>query len=259
MSGPRFWLSACAIIAIAVSSAREPVSAAQAVDVRLVLAADVSRSIDDPEFALQRQGYAAAITDPRLLEAIAAGRHGAIAITLEEWAGDGEEKTVVDWTLVAGPEDAKTFAAAMVDAPRSFFGRTAIGSAVDHAAAALGESGYVADRSVIDVSGDGTSNQGRAVTAARDAAVSAGVTINGLAIFNAKAAAQGGYLAVHTNPPGGLDKYYRENVIGGVGAFVLHIDDFKDFERAMILKLITEISALPPEPSGTGENAARRG
>ncbi|HXW19673.1 MAG TPA: DUF1194 domain-containing protein, partial [Roseiarcus sp.] len=90
--------------------------------------------------------------------------------------------------------------------------------------------------------GDGTSNQGRMVTDARDAAVKAGVVINGLSIFNQRAAAQGGYLALHTNPPGGLAKYYHDNVIGGPGAFVLPIDDFKTFGDAMIRKLITEIA-----------------
>jgi hypothetical protein len=114
----------------------------------------------------------------------------------------------------------------------------------------LSESAYEADRSVIDVSGDGTSNQGRPPPEARDAAIGAGVTINGLSIFNQIAAREGGYLALHTNPPGGLDKYYRENVIGGFGSFVLRIDDFKDFEQAMILKLVTEISGAAPPPRG---------
>ena len=98
------------------------------------------------------------------------------------------------------------------------------------------------DRKVIDVSGDGTSNQGRSVTAARDAAVEAGATINGLTIFNRRAAALGGYLALHANPPGGLAQYYRENVIGGSGAFVVPIDDFGSFGDAMMRKLVNEIA-----------------
>jgi hypothetical protein len=245
----RRWIGLAFYIAVAAAAmpALVRACAAQAVDVRVVLAADVSRSIDDDEFMLQRRGYAAAIADPRVLEAIAAGRHGAIAVSFVEWAGEGEQKTVIDWTLIAGADDARHFAAALLAAPRSFVGRTAIGSAIDYSLGLLGESGFAADRGVIDVSGDGTSNQGRSVTQARDAAVGAGVTINGLAIFNAKAAAGGGYLALHTNPPGGLDKYYRDNVIGGVGAFVLHIDGFMDFDRAMIQKLITEISRAAPE------------
>ncbi len=106
----------------------------------------------------------------------------------------------------------------------------------------IGESGVAADRHVIDVSGDGTSNQGRSVTQARDAAIGAGATINGLAIYNKRAAAEGGYLALHTNPPGGLAQYYRDNVIGGVGSFVLPIDDFNSFDQAMIHKLVSEIA-----------------
>jgi len=230
----------------------EPARAAQALDVKLVLAADVSRSINDAEFELQRRGYAAAITDPRVLDAIRAGRHGAIAVCFLEWAGEAEQKTVVDWTLIGGADDARKFAAALLEAPRSFVGRTAIGTAIDFSMGVIGESALEADRVVVDVSGDGTSNQGRAVTDARDAAVGAGVTINGLAIFNQRAAAEGGYLALHTNPPGGIDKYYRENVIGGFGSFVLRIDDFKDFEEAMILKLVTEISGAPTAPSHLG-------
>ncbi len=220
--------------------------AAQAVDVALVLAADVSRSIDEEEFALQRRGYAAAIADPRVLDAIRAGPHGAIAVSFVEWAGEGEEKTVVDWTVIGEAADARKFAAALAAAPRSFVGRTAIGSAIDFSMGLLVESGFVADREVIDVSGDGTSNQGRTPTEARDAALSAGATINGLAIFNRRAAAQGGFLALHTNPPGGLANYYRDNVIGGPGAFVLPIDDFNSFDEAMIRKLISEIAGATP-------------
>ena len=217
-------------------SAREPV------DVALVLAADVSRSINDDEFTLQRHGYAAAIADPRVLDAIHAGPHGVIAIAFAEWAGEAEQRSVVDWTLIRGADDARRFADALISAPRSYVGRTAIGTALDFSAAMLGESGFAADRHVIDVSGDGTSNQGRPVTQARDALISAGVTINGLSIFNKRAAAEGGYLALHTNPPGGLAQYYRDNVIGGPGAFVVPIDDFNSFEQAMIHKLVSEIA-----------------
>ena len=236
------------MIALAAAGWRwaEPARAAQAVDVALVLAADVSRSIDDEEFALQRRGYAAAISDPRVLDAIRSGRRGAIAVSFVEWAGAIEQKTVVDWAVIGDAASARQFADAIAAAPRSFVGRTAIGSAIDFSRSLIGESGFTADRSVIDVSGDGTSNQGSLVTEARDAAVGAGVTINGLAIFNQRAAAGGGFLALHTNPPGGLAKYYRDNVIGGSGAFVVQIDDFKTFDDAMIRKLISEISATPP-------------
>ena len=128
------------------------------------------------------------------------------------------------------------------NAPRSFVGRTAIGSAINFAFALFSEVKFDTDPRVIDVSGDGTSNQGSPVTAARDAAVGAGATINGLTIFNRRAAAMGGYLALHTNPPGGLAQYYRENVIGGTGAFVVPIDDFNSFGDAMVRKLVNEIA-----------------
>jgi hypothetical protein len=245
----RVSLALCAAIIapalVAVGLRKEPAQAADSVDVALVLAADVSRSINDEEFKLQRRGYAAAITSSRLFEAIRAGAHGAIAIAFVEWAGEGEEKTVVDWTVIRSPDDARRFAAALESAPRSFVGRTAIGSAIDFSAGLFGEGGVAADRHLIDVSGDGTSNQGRPAAEARDAAVKAGAVINGLAIYNRTAAAEGGYLALHTNPPGGLAKYYRDNVIGGPGAFVLPIDNFNSFGEAMIHKLISEIAAAP--------------
>jgi len=220
-----------------------PMRADEAVDAAIVLAADVSRSIDDDEFDLQRRGYAAAIVSDKLMEAIHAGPHGAIALAYVEWAGEREQTTVVDWTVLRGPADAGKFAAALSAAPRSFVGRTAIGSALDFAMGLFAEGGIAADRKVIDVSGDGTSNQGRAAAEARDAALKAGAVVNGLSIFNRRAAAAGGYLALHTNPPGGLAQYYRDNVIGGPGAFVLPIDDFGKFGDAMIRKLTAEIAS----------------
>jgi hypothetical protein len=222
-----------------------PVSAAQAaeaVDAAIVLAADVSRSIDDDEFALQRKGYAAAIASDKLMEAVRLGARGAIALCYVEWAGEAEQKVVVDWTILRSDADAKAFAEALAAAPRSFLGRTAIGSALAFSVSLLGESGVDAARKVIDVSGDGTSNQGLPAAESRDAAVAAGATVNGLAIFNRRAAAMGGYLALHTNPPGGLAAYYRDNVVGGPGAFVLPIDDFNAFSDAMVRKLVAEIA-----------------
>jgi hypothetical protein len=223
--------------------AAPPAMADDAVDAAVVLAADVSRSINDEEFDLQRRGYAAAIVSDKLMEAIRSGPHGAIALAYVEWAGEGEQTIVVDWTVVRNPADAQKFAASLTSSPRSFLGRTAIGSALDFAMGLFGEASLQTDRKVIDVSGDGTSNQGRPVGEARDAAIAAGAVVNGLAIFNRRAAAEGGYLALHTNPPGGLAKYYRDNVVGGPGAFVLPIDDFGNFGDAMIRKLTAEIAA----------------
>jgi hypothetical protein len=232
-----------ALVILGVGATPAPAEGDEAVDAAIVLAADVSRSIDDGEFDLQRRGYAAAIVSEKLMEAIRSGPHGAIALAYVEWAGEGEQAIVVDWAVLRNSTDAAKFAAALTATPRSFLGRTAIGSALDFAMGIFAEGGIAADRKVIDVSGDGTSNQGRAVAEARDAAVKAGVIINGLSIFNRRAAAEGGYLALHTNPPGGLAKYYRDNVIGGPGAFVLPIDDFANFGDAMIRKLTAEIAS----------------
>jgi len=242
-------LLAAAAIALAVAALGLRAGAATppaAVDLALVLAADVSRSINDEEFDLQRHGYAAAIASPQVLDAIQSGPHRAIALSFVEWASEPEQKVVIDWSTIRDGADAGKFAATLLASPRSYTGRTAIGSAIDFAMGMLGESGIEAPRRLIDVSGDGTSNQGRPVTEARDVAVHAGVVINGLAIFNKRAAAMGGYLALHTNPPGGLAKYYRDNVIGGPGAFVVPIEDFNSFGEAMIRKLISEIAAAPP-------------
>jgi hypothetical protein len=242
----RINMALCAAVALALIvttvSRASAAGASVAVDVAIVLATDVSRSIDDDEFALERRGYGDAIESQQLLDAISTGPHGAIALAYVEWAGDGEERVVVDWAVIRNQNDAHAFVAAMSAAPRSFIGRTAIGVAIDFSFALFAENAIETSRRVIDVAGDGTSNQGRLVMQARDAAVGAGAVINGLAIYNRKAAATGGYLAMHTNPPGGLAQYYRENVIGGPGAFVVQIDDFKTFGDAMMRKLVDEIS-----------------
>jgi hypothetical protein len=217
----------------------------------LVLAADVSRSIDDGEFELQRKGYATAMTDPRVLRAIVSGNHHAIAVTFIEWSGGQDQKVVVDWSVVRDEEGAGGVAAAIEAAPRSFIGRTSIGEAIDFAMKRLAAAPATADRKIIDISGDGTSNAGRAVTEARDDAVAKGVTINGLAIINN--AANPGY-AFHTHPPGGLPKYFEDNVIGGAGAFVLQVENFDTFSEAITRKLLAEIAAA----SAPAKTAAAR-
>ena len=262
MCGLRVRLAVVSVFLALTASAGRCAAAEDApaeVDVAVVLAADVSRSIDDGEFGLERRGYAEAIQSQKLLDAISTGPHGAIALAYLEWAGESEQVIVVDWAVIRNAADARAFAAALSGAPRSFVGRTAIGSAINFASALFSEAKFAADRPVIDVSGDGTSNQGSPVTASRDAAVGAGGIINGLTIFNRRAAAMGGYLALHTNPPGGLAKYYRDNVIGGTGAFVVPIDDFNSFGDAMARKLVNEIAGcdtqrpwLPPDPIRAG-------
>ena len=217
---------------------------AETVDLLLVLAADVSRSIDEDEFNLQRKGYAQAMTDPRVLRAISGGRHHAIAVTFVEWSGAADQNVVIDWTLVRDEEGAAGVAATMLSAPRSFLGRTSISAAIDFAMQRLAAAPDRADKRIIDVSGDGTNNAGRSITEARDEAVAAGVTINGLAIINTRSSP--GY-AFHTQPPGGLPKYYEENAIGGPGAFLIHIEDFNSFAEAITRKLVSEIAGIPAE------------
>src|SRR5437868_13275482 len=230
------------IITLLASLAGIAVARAETVDLLLVLAADVSRSIDDGEFNLQRKGYAAAMTDPRVLRAIAGGRNHAIAITFIEWSGASDQNVVVDWTVVRDEEAAGGIAATMIAAPRSFLGRTSISAAIDYSLERLAAASPQAEKRIIDVSGDGTNNSGRPVTEARDQAVASGVTINGLAIINTQA--NPGY-AFHTQPPGGLPKYYEENVIGGPGAFLLQVENFDTFAESMTRKLVTEIAGGP--------------
>ena len=213
------------------------------VDLEVILAADVSRSIDDAEFDLQRKGYAAALTDPRVLAAIHGRAGAAIGVSFIEWSGDEDQQVVADWTEIRDEEDAGSMAAAILAAPRSFMGRTSISAAIDFAMAHFTKSKWQASRRIIDVSGDGTNNSGRAVTEARDQATSRGVTINGLAIINDKPNL--GYSA-HTQPPGGLPLYYRQNVIGGTNAFLLVVQDFNSFADAMAQKLAKEIDVAGP-------------
>jgi hypothetical protein len=236
-------VSLAAWIALAVIAILPVKARAQTVDVAIALTADVSRSIDDEEFQLQRRGYAAAVTNPRVMQAIQAGAHGAIALCFLEWAGPDQLAVVAKWMVIRDGEGAAEFAKILLDAPRSSVGRTAIGAGIDFAVAQLETGGIAAERRIIDVSGDGSNNSGRLVTEARDEAVAKGITINGFAIINEKTGGESGtFLYFHTHPPGGLPNYYRENVIGGPGAFVLQIVNFDTFAEAMTNKLLTEIS-----------------
>lgn len=216
--------------------------AAEEVDLLLVLAADVSRSIDSNKFNLQRNGYAAAITNPRVLEAIKSGRQGKIAVTFVEWSGSSSQRVIIDWTVIRDLKSAQDFSSQVIEAQRPFADRTSISAGIDFSLALFDRAPFKAGRHVIDVSGDGTNNSGRDVTAARDEATAKGVTINGLVILSETPLA---WNADHTNPPGGLGNYYRDNVIGGVGAFVLVAQSFEAFGQAIINKLIAEIAASP--------------
>ena len=221
-----------------------PAHAGEDVDLALVLVTDVSRSIHDGEFKLEKDGYAAALTNPQVIAAIRRGPLGVIAISYVEFASSFEVKTIIDWTVIRDEAAARAFVAKMVEAPRSAWGRTAISAGIDHAVTMLAESSLNATRRVIDVCGDGTNNNGREITAARDDAVAAGIVINGLAIINENPVS---WTFAHVQPPGGLQKYYRENVTGGTGSFVLEVRDFQTFGEAMIRKLVAEIAAVAPD------------
>jgi hypothetical protein len=213
---------------------------ALAVDLELVLACDVSRSMDDEELELQRQGYAGAFVHQAILQAIKSGVHGRIAVTMVEWAGANYQKVLVPWTLIDGPDAAENFAAAILATPKFSYNWTSISGAIDFSKTLFDTNQFEGTRRVIDISGDGVNNHGRPAHLARDDAVGMGITINGLAIINDRPG-PGGWRPFQQQQ---LDVHYRENVIGGPGAFVMVAEDFNSFAFAVRNKLIREISGL---------------
>ena len=246
--GVRLWLALLALtLAAPVARADEPV------DMLLVLASDVSRSVDHAKFQLQREGYAAAISDKRVLDAISSGRNRRIAICFVEWSGASAQQLVIDWTMIGDEASARKFGDQLLELRRSFAERTSISGGIDFSMTQFERSPFKSARRTIDVSGDGTNNSGRDVAVARDDAVAKGVTINGLVILSDRPMA---WNPEHTNPTGGLVNYFRDNVIGGPGAFVLAAENFESFGQAIIKKLIAEIAEAPaarrdtPAPGG---------
>lgn len=238
MSGMFRFVSIAMAFAIVASSAVRT-RAAEPVDLLLVLAADVSRSIDSKKFQLQRDGYAAALNDPRVLDAIRSGRNGRVGVLFLEWSGLGNQKVVIDWMMIDGPKAAQAFGDRLLELSRSFADRTSISGGIDAAVAQFASAPFTAQRRTIDVSGDGTNNAGRDVGQARDEALALGITINGLVILSETPLP---WNPEHTNPPGGLANYYRDNVTGGPGSFVLEAKDFNSFGQAIIKKMIAEIA-----------------
>lgn len=231
----RFLLLAGVVVTGAFGAAASAVAAPVAVDLQLVLAVDASGSVSSDRFDLQKQGYSDAFTNPRVLEAIRSGAHGSIAVTMVHWTGPELQVQVVEWTLIDDAASATRFAAAVAAAPRALYGGgTSISGAIDHAAGLFEPSGFHGERRVIDVSGDGSNNRGRPAADARDDAVRAGIVINGLPI-----------LTLEPN----LDLYYRTNVVGGIGAFVIAVDRYEDFGAAILQKLIEEIAERKPAAS----------
>jgi hypothetical protein len=207
---------------------RPPLAPSQAVDLNLVLAVDSSGSVDDDRFELQKDGYAKAFLNPRVLNAIKNGNEQAIAVTMVQWTGPTLHVVMVPWFVIKDQRTAQAFAAAVAAAPRQIFGGgTSVSGAIDYSVLLLNASPYHAARRVIDISGDGSNNLGRPAEQARDEAVKAGIRINGLPI-----------LAVEPD----LDMYFRQSVIGGPGAFIIPVKSYDAFADAILRKLVAEIS-----------------
>ena len=214
-------------------------AAPEPVDVELILAVDVSRSIDPQEQELQFRGYAAAFRDPKTIEGIRGGPVGAIAVMLFTWSDHHVQETLVPWTLIHDEASARAFADAIDAAPKRVWLYTSISGAIEYGVRQFGQA-FEGTRRVMDISGDGANNSGPPVSEARDAAIAQGVTINGLAIIDANP----GPWAQHQPP---LDAYYQEEVIGGAGCFLVVADGFDAFETAVKRKLIREIAMSWPE------------
>jgi hypothetical protein len=220
-----------ALSLVASVAAQEPASGDVKVDVELILMADGSGSIDDPEFDLQRGGYAKALRDPSVFEAIRGGFLGKIALSYVEWSGPYLQVPIIPWTLIGNEQDLEQFAVLLETKPRELYGGgTAPGNAILYGAESLLTNEFNGRRRVIDISGDGPDRNGIPSAFGRDQAVAQGITINGLPIL--------------LDFPG-LDVFFRENVIGGRGAFVIAATSFEDFYDAVRKKLILEIAGNP--------------
>jgi len=228
----------CLLLAPVLSAAAQ-----ERVDVALVLAVDVSRSMSAEELQIQRQGYAAAISSPEVVRAIEAGLHGRIGLMMFEWANENHAREIVPWSVIATASDARDFADKVLADTSYGQRRTSISGAIHHATTLLAEVPFEADRLVIDISGDGPNNQGTPVTLARDAAVERGYVINGLPLMT-----KGG-IGFQFNIPD-LDDYYRRCVIGGPTSFVIPVVEWAQFPDAVRRKLILEIGGrMPREPA----------
>ena len=210
------------------------------VDVELVIAVDVSYSMDPDEQALQREGYVLALTSKEFLQALRQGANGRIAVTYFEWAGQFDQKIVMPWRLIDGPEAADAVAAEISRAPYRRASRTSISGALRFAKPLFDDSGYKGLRRVIDVSGDGANNAGPLIVVTRDEVLAAGITINGLPIMLKRP-------FVGTMDVEDLDVYYEDCVIGGPGSFVIPIREREKFIEATRTKLVLEIAGRQPE------------
>jgi hypothetical protein len=213
---------------------------AQTVDVELVLAVDVSYSMDMDELAIQREGYAQAIQSKEFLQALKLGPNGRIAVTYFEWAASTDQKIIIPWRLIDGPETADAVAAEIMKTPIRRASRTSISGAITFAMPLFDEDPYRGLRRVIDISGDGPNNNGGPVTVARDAALEKGIVINGLPIMVKEP-------SYSTMDIDNLDYYYEDCVTGGPGSFVITIKDREKFKEAIRTKLLMEVAGRTPE------------
>jgi hypothetical protein len=211
------------------------------VDVELVIAVDVSYSMDPDEQRLQREGYVRALTSREFLSALREGAHGKIAVTYFEWAGQYDQKIVMPWRLIEGPESADSVAAEIANAPYRRASRTSISGGLNFGSGLFENSGYRGTRRVIDVSGDGANNAGELIVPTRERVLAQGITINGLPIMLKRP--NPGTLDIEN-----LDVYYEDCVIGGPGAFVVPIHNTEQFIDATRTKLILEVAGRQPEP-----------
>jgi hypothetical protein len=223
------WIAAAALLVAASGFAQ----AQQKVDLQLVLAVDASGSVNMTRFNLQKQGYAEAFRNPRVLDSIRSGSTGSIAVTMIQWTGPFQQVVIIPWTLINDRKSADEFADAIEKGPRQLFsGGTSISGAIDFSASLMPSNLFVGLKRVIDVSGDGSNNNGRSVTSARDDAVAKGIIVNGLPILSLEPY---------------LDRYYFDNVIGGPGSFMVPAESYEAFGAAVLRKLILEIAANPSE------------
>jgi len=214
--------------------------ATPSVDVELILAVDVSYSMDMDELAIQREGYAQAIVSKEFLQALKSGPNGKIAVTYFEWAASSDQKIIIPWRVIDGPETADAVANEIMKTPIRRASRTSISGAINFAMPLFDENPYRGLRRVIDISGDGPNNNGGPVVVARDAAIEKGIVINGLPIMVKEP-------SYSTMDIDNLDFYYEDCVIGGPGAFVVTIKDREKFKEAIRTKLLLEVAGRTPE------------
>jgi len=210
--------------------------AATPVDLQLVMAVDVSRSIDEVEAELQRRGYIEAMTNERVIDVILSGENKAIGVCYVEWAGTHYQQTVIDWMLIDSARAARAFSDRLSESPRTSQSWTAVGQALVYSAKRFEDSPFTSRRRIIDISGDGRTNDGPPAELVRDKLVANGIVINGLPVMMNRT-------SFGRPPDTTLDKYYEENVIGGPGSFMIAAANFDDFSRAVRTKLIREISS----------------